>query len=152
MYPSVFWLVVFPSPSFFLPLFTSLSGRDKLFGGAGKDTLTGGPGQDVFVFDTRPSNSAFDTVKDFVVKDDSIYLDNAVFTKLGKGTPEAPVKLAKKAFYLGTEAHDGNDRVIYDGKSGALYYDSDGSGAAAQVKIAALPKKLKMTYADFFVI
>ncbi len=128
------------------------SGRDKLFGGPGKDTLTGGSGQDVFVFDTKPSNSAFDTVKDFVVKDNSIFLDNAVFTKLGKGTPEAPVKLAKKAFYLGTEAHDGNDRVIYDATSGALSYDSDGWGAAAPVKIATLPKKLKMTYADFFVI
>jgi hypothetical protein len=62
------------------------------------------------------------------------------------------VKLAKKAFFSGTEAHDGDDRIIYDSRTGALYHDRDGDGGAAQVKIAVLPKKLKMTYADFFVI
>ncbi len=127
-------------------------GADRLTGGVGKDALFGGAGTDTFVLDTKATKTDFDAIKDFVVRDDTIFLDNAIFTKLGKGTPEAPVKLAKKAFYLGTEAHDGDDRVIYDAKSGALYYDADGWGAAAQVKIAALPKKLKMTYADFFVI
>ncbi|MGO4389420.1 calcium-binding protein, partial [Microvirga sp. 2YAF29] len=55
-------------------------------------------------------------------------------------------------FYQGPKAHDRDDRLIYDKKTGALYYDADGTGAQAQIQIAALSKNLKMTYKDFFVI
>ncbi|MGO4706342.1 hypothetical protein AB4072_11295 [Microvirga sp. 2MCAF38] len=37
-------------------------------------------------------------------------------------------------------------------KKGVLSYDADGSGAGKAVVIAALPKKLKMTSADFLII
>lgn len=60
--------------------------------------------------------------------------------------------MASKYFYKGAKAHDANDRIIYDNKKGVLYYDPDGTGSAAQIKIATLSKKLKMTYKDFFVI
>jgi Ca2+-binding RTX toxin-like protein len=122
-------------------------GLDMLAGGLGTDTLTGGAGQDVFMFTTKASMSNVDRILDFSVADDTIQLENAVFTKLKAG------KLAKSAFWKGAKAHDKSDRVIYDSKKGYLYYDADGSGSKAkQVPVATLSKNLKMTHADFFVI
>ncbi|QRM27778.1 cadherin domain-containing protein [Microvirga sp. VF16] len=129
------------------------SGNDTLAGGLGNDTLRGDGGKDVFVFDTRLNKSTnVDKILNFSTKDDSVWLDNVVFTKLGKGTPTKPVKFKSDMFVTGTKAQDREDRIIYDKKTGSLYYDADGTGSSAQVKIATLSKSLQMTYADFFVI
>lgn len=141
--------------------FKSLAGNDTLIGGAGNDWLaggvgrdkvTGGTGKDAFVFDTKASKTNIDQVTDFRVVDDSFYFDNAVFKKLGKGTPTKPVKLDKDFFHTGTKAASADDHVIYNKKAGVLYYDADGAGGAAQVQVATLTKNLKLTYSDFFVI
>ena len=130
-----------------------LAGNDKLWGGLGNDTLYGGTGKDVFVFNTKPNKKTnLDKIADFNVKDDTIWLDNKVFTKLGKGTELRPGKLNKKFFTIGDSAKDANDYLVYNAKKGVLYYDVDGSGAKAAVEIATLKKGLKLTYADFFVI
>jgi hypothetical protein len=42
--------------------------------------------------------------------------------------------------------------VIYNKKTGALYYDPDGDGPAHAVKIAMLPKKMALTAKDLWVI
>jgi len=55
-------------------------------------------------------------------------------------------------FWTGASAHDANDRIIYDKATGALYYDDDGTGRHAQVKIASLKKGLGLTKSDFHVI
>ncbi|WP_201832017.1 cadherin domain-containing protein [Microvirga zambiensis] len=129
------------------------AGADILAGRLGKDILRGDGGRDVFVFDTRPNKKTnVDTIKDFSVKDDSIWLDNAVFKTIGKGTPEMPVKMKAGFFHAGKAAHDRDDRIIYDKATGKLFYDEDGTGRKAQVEIALLKKNLKMTAADFFVI
>lgn len=128
-------------------------GNDKLFGGAHNDILIGGKGNDAFIFDTKPHKKTnVDRVVDFNVKDDSVWLDNAVFRKVGVGTEQAPKALASKFFTIGDKAKDGNDHMIYDKKTGSLFYDADGTGDASQVKIAILSKNLKMTAKDFFVI
>jgi len=128
-------------------------GSDRIFGSLGNDTLTGGKHPDYFVFDTKPSKSNVDKITDFSVRDDTIWLDNKVFTKLGsKGTVHDPAKLAKDYFTIGSRAKDKNDYVIYDNKKGVLYYDADGSGKGKAVEVATLSKNLKMTYADFFVV
>jgi Ca2+-binding RTX toxin-like protein len=124
------------------------AGNDILYGGTGNDYLHGGTGKDTFVFNTKPNKKMnVDRVADFSVKDDTIWMDNAIFKKVGKNGV-----LKKAAFWGGSEAHDATDRVIYDKKNGALYYDADGTGDAAQVKFATLSKNLKVTYKDFFVI
>ena len=129
------------------------AGNDILFGGLGKDTLTGGKGRDAFAFDTAPAKANVDRVTDFSVKDDSLYLDNAVFKALGKaGSPAKPAKLKKDFFHVGKAAADKGDHVIYDKATGALYYDADGLGGKAQIQIAALKKGLALTAADVFVI
>jgi Ca2+-binding RTX toxin-like protein len=129
------------------------TGNDTLFGGAGNDKLYGEGGRDIFVFDTKPSKSSnVDRVYDYETKDDSIYLDDKIFTKLGKGSFSKPMKFKKDMFVEGKEARDAEDRIVYDRKSGALYYDKDGTGSSAQVKIATLDKNLKLTHHEFFVI
>jgi len=66
---------------------TGASGNDRLYGGAGNDQLRGEAGRDGFVFDTR-SNKRTNEDKgyDFPSKDDTLHLDNKIFTQLGSGT------------------------------------------------------------------
>jgi Ca2+-binding RTX toxin-like protein len=130
------------------------AGNDKLWGGAGKDLLTAGAGKDIFVFDIKLNKKTnLDKIADFNVKDDTIWLDNAIFKKLGaKGSEVKPERLNKKFFTIGNKAKDKDDFVLYDNKKGILLYDADGSGKAKAVEIATVKKGLKMTFADFFVI
>jgi len=129
------------------------AGDDRLLGGAGKDVLSGGAGQDVFVFDARPHRTNTDKLRDYRVKDDAIFLDNAVFAKLGrKGSEDNPAKLKKAFFTVGDHAKDKNDYVFYDPRKAKLYYDQDGSGAKAAVEIASFAKGVKLKAAEFFVI
>ncbi len=130
------------------------AGDDVLFGGAGPDVLYGRAGKDAFVFDTKPNGTHnVDTIKDFKVRDDSIWLAASTFKAIGHaGTDSSPAHLKGAFFWKGTAAHDSNDHVIYDPSSGALFYDRDGTGAAAQVRIAQLATHLKMTAKDFFVV
>jgi Ca2+-binding RTX toxin-like protein len=124
------------------------TGNDTLYGGAGKDVLTGSTGADVFVFDTKPNTRTnVDTITDFSHADDTIWLKKSAFTKLAKKGA-----LAAKAFYVGSKAHDADDRIVYNKKAGVLYYDEDGSGAHAAVQIAKLAAKPTLFKADFFVI
>ncbi|WP_279306674.1 hypothetical protein [Microvirga solisilvae] len=130
-------------------------GNDVLYGKGGNDVLTGGADKDIFVFDTKPNKKTnVDRITDYSVKSDSIYLENAIFTKLGKsGTFKKPALLQKKMFWIGKAAHDADDRVIYNPKDGSLYYDADGSGRVAAVKIAVLQKSLKaMSYKELYIV
>jgi len=133
-------------------------GADKLNGGLGNDVLTGGLGSDVFVFNSKLGTAKtdrkvnFDTIKDFNVKDDVIWLDNAIFKKLGKGSEAAPGKLNKKFFTIGDKAKDGNDYLIYNKKTGVLSYDADGNGAGEAIEFAQLKKGLALTEKNFFIV
>jgi Ca2+-binding RTX toxin-like protein len=123
------------------------SGHDYLYGQLGKDTLTGGSGNDRFVFDVSFTKANMDTITDFSVKHDSIHLAQSVFTKAG-----SMGGLKAKAFWSGSKAHDASDRVIYNEKSGYLYYDADGTGDAPMRAIAKLSKNLEITHKDFFIV
>ncbi|MFC4175022.1 M10 family metallopeptidase [Microvirga sp. GCM10011540] len=123
-------------------------GNDVLLGGRGNDVLAGGAGRDSFLFDTKLHRSANrDRILDFSPADDTVRLDNSVFTKLGKTG-----KLPSSAFWTGKSAHDPSDRIVYDKGKGALLYDADGSGRSAPVVFATLDKNLKITSADFLVV
>lgn len=126
-------------------------GNDTLYGGLGQDMLIGGEGADKFVFNTKVAskrNQNIDIITDFAAREDTIWLENAIFTKLGK----TGGLLKKSHFYKGKKAHDKNDYIVYDSKKGALYYDKDGSGASKAVQIAILKNKPAITYKDFLVI
>lgn len=121
------------------------TGNDKLYGGAGKDILTGGSGKDHFIFDTRLASGNIDKVTDFSVTDDLLLLDHAIFSKL----PSGPLKAS--AFIIGTKAADASDRIIYNSKTGDLFYDADGTGKGAAIQIAQLNPGLKLTADDFLI-
>ncbi|WP_445500760.1 hypothetical protein [Microvirga sp. G4-2] len=119
------------------------SGNDILSGGSGKDTLTGGTGNDVFLFDTTPNRYYPDVITDFSSHYDAFQLKRTIFKAMPKGT------LSSKAFVLGKAAKDADDRIIYDKGTGSLYYDADGTGRSAAVKIAILTNKTTLYYHDF---
>ena len=128
--------------------------NDKLYGGLGNDTLTGKGGIDIFVFDTKPNKSTNrDKITDFSVRDDSIWLDNKIFKKLGsKGSESNPATLKASFFKISDKAKDRDDYLIYNKKTGVLSYDADGSGKGQAVEFAVLKKNLLLKYDDFAVI
>lgn len=134
------------------------AGRDTLYGGLGNDRLAGELGRDVFVFNTRLGTSAtdrrvaFDTVVDYSAPSDSIWLDNAIFKKIGFGTSLKPGRLQADYFNAGNKIKDANDHILYNKKTGILSYDPDGSGAARPVEFAKFKAGLALTHLEFFVI
>jgi len=120
------------------------AGNDTINGGLGNNTLTGGTGLDIFKLTTA---GHVDTITDFVVVDDTIHLENAVYTALTTtGT------LAVSKFIVGTQAMEADDFIIYNTATGALLYDADGSGAAAAIQIATLSAGLAVANADIVVV
>ncbi|WP_112664714.1 calcium-binding protein [Microvirga flavescens] len=123
------------------------SGRDTISGGSDADRLSGGSGRDVFVFDAPLQKGKADRIVDFNVRDDTIHLARSVFKKVGKKG-----YLQEGSFHIGTKAESASERIIYDDKTGALYYDVDGTGPKGHIKIAVLKKNLKLTHKDFYMI
>jgi Ca2+-binding RTX toxin-like protein len=121
-------------------------GNDIVNGGAGNDRLVGGTGRDRFRFSTalHPTNNV-DTISDFSV-DDTIELSRSIFTTLSLGA------LPSAAFQSGTVAQSTAHRIIYDGASGNLLYDPDGTGPAASELFAKVKAGLSLTSANFHVV
>jgi Ca2+-binding RTX toxin-like protein len=130
------------------------SGNDKIWGGLGNDVLMGRDGFDVFVFDTKPNKSANkDAIVDYSSLFDSIWLDNKVFTKLGKKGSEKKPAMIKKSMFALEKAKDKDDYIVYSKKKGTISYDADGSGSKYKaVEIATVKKGSTLTHSDFYVI
>ena len=121
------------------------TGNDVLEGGTGKDNLTGGAGKDSFLFDTALKANV-DKITDFKPIDDTLTLENSIFTNIATGA------LNTDNFVAATTAIDSNDYLVYNKATGALFYDADGSGVGAAVQIAVLGVNLALTNADFVII
>ncbi|MER8825463.1 calcium-binding protein [Mesorhizobium sp. M0817] len=121
------------------------AGANVIKGGGGTDTLTGNGGNDAFVFNTALGTGNIDRVTDFNKSQDKIHLDDAIFAGLKLGG------LSSGAFFAGKAAHDSSDHIIYNSSTGALSFDSDGIGGAAQTQFATLSPGLSLTAASFFV-
>ena len=115
--------------------------NDTLIGGAGNDTLIGGSGRDIFQFNNR--NEGLDRIVDFSVVDDTIAIRRGGFNFTYTGT------LSSSAFRIGSSATTTSHRFIYNNSTGALFFDQDGTGSAAQIQIASLSTGLAMTNNDF---
>lgn len=124
------------------------AGDDLLNGGLGADQMNGHAGVDYFVFNTALGAGNIDTIVGFVVADDRIHIDNAVFVGLAAGVLSAAGFKAN----LSGLATDASDRIIYETDSGNIYFDSDGTGAASRVQFASVATNLALTNLDFFVI
>jgi Ca2+-binding RTX toxin-like protein len=126
------------------------TGDDTINGRGGNDTLTGHSGKNIFVFDTALSATGnVDTITDFSRVDDTIQLDNTIFTKL-----LATGALASGYFRANATgaAQDKNDHILYETDTGKLFYDADGNGAGLAVHFATLTGNPTITAADFLVI
>lgn len=135
-------------------------GRDKLFGGLGNDvlngglgndTLSGGAGKDIFVFNSALNSlTNKDTILDFNVADDTIRLENAVFTSL------TTTGVLNSDYFkdLANGVQDSDDYIVYNSTTGILSYDADGNGAGAAVQIAliGISDHAVLTNADFVVV
>ncbi|MER9273908.1 calcium-binding protein [Mesorhizobium sp. M0643] len=122
------------------------AGANVINGGRGADILTGNGGNDAFVFNSALGAGNIDKVTDFNKLQDKIQLDDAVFAGLKLGG------LSSDAFFAGTAAHDSSDHIIYNSSTGALSFDSDGIGGAAQIQFATLSPGLSLAAGSFLVI
>jgi Ca2+-binding RTX toxin-like protein len=86
-----------------------------------------------------------DTITDFLSGMDSIVLDGTVFTGFG-GALTADMFVSGAGL---SAAADANDHLIYNTGNGGLYYDADGLGGAAAVKLANLSGAPSLAFADF---
>lgn len=121
------------------------AGGNTLDGRGGTDVLRGLGGRDVFAFTAPLGTGNIDAVFDFVVGDDRILLDDAVFVGLTRGA------LPAVAFHVGTAAANADDRIVYEPRSGRLSFDRDGAGADVAVHFATLPARLALTASNFVV-
>jgi Ca2+-binding RTX toxin-like protein len=122
------------------------AGNNVIDGMLGNDILSGGGGHNAFLFDTSLTSNV-DTIVDFTAANDTIRLDKSVFTAFTTtGT------LAAGAFDLGTAASDADDRIIYNMATGNLFYDKDGTGAAAAVEFAHLNGNPALSNTNFLVV
>jgi Ca2+-binding RTX toxin-like protein len=69
-----------------------------------------------------------------------------VFAELERG------ELSAENFVIGAAAKDSDDYIIYNNKTGALYYDVDGEDSAAAVQFAVIDNHAKLASADFIII
>ena len=118
-------------------------GNDDLAGSAGADLLIGGDGDDTFHFHTR--FSGVDTVQDFDTKADRILIYDDSSTTIGTDIDWSFVKGGKN------DAVD-EPTVIYQKKSGKLFYDDDGKGGDSAQLLAKISDDLKVKANDFDVI
>ena len=140
--------------SSFADQLTGNSGNNLLRGLGGKDVLVGGAGKDVFVFDTALGASTnLDRVSDYSTVNDTIHLENAIFTRLTVAGALSSANFKSSTTGL---AADANDYVCYNTRTGALSYDADGSGHGAAVQFASVWSSTTahpaLTLADFVVI
>jgi Ca2+-binding RTX toxin-like protein len=126
-------------------LINGKSGDDKILAKDGSDVLIGDAGKDAFIFDTKLGSANVDIIVDFNTADDTIRIDDKMFTKIKTG------QLPSSAFVIGEKALDSDDRIIYNDKTGALYHDPDGTGSAAAVKFAVIENLAKLSAVSFVV-
>ena len=135
-------------------LANTLAGNDAanvIDGGGGADRLRGNGGADRFVFSSALTSSNVDQIIDFKHVDDVIALDDIAFAGLTPGATftASMLRMAGDASIATTSAQ----RVIYDTKSGSLFFDRDGSGTAySAIKFATLTGAPSIDHTDFVVV
>ena len=117
-----------------------------LNGMGGNDVLTGGLGGDTFRFDTALAAN-LDNITDFNVADDTVQLENAIFTALAT----TGVLAAAQFHDITTQVQDADDAILYNRTTGNLTYDSNGLAIGGQTVFAHVTPNTALTNLDFFV-
>jgi serralysin len=121
-------------------------GADTLVGGMGADRLTGGGGADRFRF-ASPDEGA-DLIIDFVHGEDLVVLDAAGFG-LSAGTPGADNFVSKTTNGATIAA---TPQFVYNSVAGILFFDADGLGGGAAVRLATFTGAPGLTASDLLLI
>jgi Ca2+-binding RTX toxin-like protein len=124
------------------------TGDDVIFGGAGVDLLFGGAENDIFRFNR--STDGIDKIHDFVFGSDRIEIASAGFG--GSSVVGNAGVLDASMFSLGTSATTSSQRFIYNDASGGLFFDADGIGGTAQVRLAQLVGNPTLTNDSFRIV
>lgn len=114
-------------------------GDDALFDSQAANKMWGGQGHDSFNFG---DTIAPDFIKDFDRHDDTIGLNFFEFVGIPLGF------LNNGVFGKGTVAATPTQVLVYDQKTGQLFYDPDGSNPMAQVLIVTLDPHTKLHASD----
>lgn len=126
-------------------------GHDSVEGGFGVDTLTGGSGNDSFVFQNRYGMG--DVITDFsptgAAGDDRFVITAAGF---GGGLVAGNLPAPRFQSRADNVAQDADDRFIFRTADRTLWFDVDGTGAAAPVMVADLQANATMTAADILIV
>ncbi|MDB5433587.1 MAG: hypothetical protein JWP35_4703 [Caulobacter sp.] len=126
-------------------------GQDTLIGGAGHDWLQGGNGADRFVLGGwsdyiivggKAVSTSSDAIVDFVSGEDKIVVNKLDYEGFSQGA------LGSDYFTVGTSANIYHAQFVYDQAHKALYFDSDGLGAAKMVKVADIPNAAAIVASD----
>lgn len=154
--------------------FFGAEGNDSIYGGGGEDTLSGGDGNDVIVGGAGPDHMqgdggndtltggadtfdqfnfqgvladlGVDTITDFQVGLDNIWIDSA----WGGGLMSDVLTAAQFRSGAGaTTATSGAQRVIYNSTTGDLYFDADGTGSSPAMLFAHLSNHAALSFGDF---
>jgi len=124
------------------------TGTDTLIGGDGDDTLTGGANVDRFVYNN--SSEGVDTITDFNIAQDFIDVSASGF---GGGLTAGTLLAAQFLSGAGaTSATNANQRFIYNTTNGGLWFDVDGVGGIASVRLATLSNLVVITNNNIVVI
>jgi Ca2+-binding RTX toxin-like protein len=132
---------------------TGDAGGDTLDGGAGADVLAGGEGTDAFRFAAAPLTSDADRINDYAAGE-TITLLLAAFDPggaSGLATGALAAQPGRFAANLTGLAAGADTRVTYETDTGRLWWDADGSGAAARQIIVTLVGAPALTASDILI-
>jgi Ca2+-binding RTX toxin-like protein len=119
-------------------------GSDTIIGGIGRDTLTGGAAADTFVL--VPGSIHADRITDFTHDLDILSVSAAAFGSGLAAGALAPERFVANDTGIATTV---DHRFVYERDTGRLFFDSDGSGAAARMLIATLTTLPTLDAGDF---
>lgn len=123
-------------------------GNDILSGAGGRDTLVGGAGADRFVYETAAEGN--DILSDFSVQQrDRLEFRSRGFGGLARGQLAAT---RFESLASSSRATRATTRFILNRQEKALYYDADGTGAGAAVRIATFTGGALPSYRDIFIV
>jgi hypothetical protein len=121
--------------------------RDMIHGGKGEDVLTGGKGADRYVY-TKPVQAG-DTITNFSATD-LFQFEGSAF---GLGTYRGTLAAKHLRVRNDKKAQDSDDLFIFRKTDDTLWFDKDGNGSAAPIKIAdAMNDVLHFTASDIIIL
>lgn len=121
-------------------------GFDTLIGGAGNDVLSGGGGADRYAYNER--GEGVDRITDFNrSQNDKLTFRHKTFARPGRGRLKSWRFSANKQGL----ASDAGDRFVFNTSNHTLWFDPDGSGARAPVRIATLSNGVRLRASDILI-